>query len=191
MCITTLNVTIIPLETPKALRACNRCKTVTPFYSSGKFRVNAQQKSIDVWLIYKCERCDSTWNVPIRSRVHTGTLDQELHVKWMTNDPETAWQAAFRTDSLRRMCHGVVPGLPYRLELDGTLPEQGELKLALACKYPIDARLDKVLCDILGLSRSRLARWVEDGRVVPEPGTGLHSKVAERTVVTVYLPEDH
>jgi len=106
-------VEIIALETPKVLNSCHRCKKTTAFYCSEKFRVNAQQKRIDVWLIYKCEHCESTWNYSILSRVHTNSIDKVLHQKFMNNDRETAWQHAFQIDQLRKACKEVNTDIPY------------------------------------------------------------------------------
>ncbi|RVC12935.1 DUF1062 domain-containing protein, partial [Mesorhizobium sp. M7A.F.Ca.AU.001.01.1.1] len=45
---------IAPQTAPRPLINCNRCGTVRAYCSSGKFRVNANGKRIDVWLIYRC-----------------------------------------------------------------------------------------------------------------------------------------
>ena len=39
---------------PPAVRYCKKCGSQKEFVSSGQFRVNAQRKYLDVWLIYKC-----------------------------------------------------------------------------------------------------------------------------------------
>lgn len=52
-----------------AYRYCKKCGEKRAFTCSGQFRVNAQQKHLDVWLIYKCPDCDTTWNASVCCRV--------------------------------------------------------------------------------------------------------------------------
>ncbi|TGQ24417.1 DUF1062 domain-containing protein, partial [Mesorhizobium sp. M4B.F.Ca.ET.214.01.1.1] len=57
--------TIAPEIAPRPLINCNRCGGVKAYRCSGKFRVNANGKRIDVWLIYRCADCDNSWNFGI------------------------------------------------------------------------------------------------------------------------------
>ncbi|TIW96850.1 MAG: hypothetical protein E5V57_26540, partial [Mesorhizobium sp.] len=43
---------IAPKTAPRPLINCNRCNGLKAYHSSGKFRVNANGKRIDAWLIY-------------------------------------------------------------------------------------------------------------------------------------------
>lgn len=86
---------VIPKSTPKILKRCPRCEENKRFSSSDKFRVNANKKIIDVWLIYKCEICDDTFNVPIVSRKSVSKINKDLFKKFLENDRELAWQYAF------------------------------------------------------------------------------------------------
>ncbi|MGT2464890.1 hypothetical protein ACVOMV_04880 [Mesorhizobium atlanticum] len=45
--------TIAPAIAPRPLINCNRCGDIKPYRCSKKFRVNANGKRIDVWLIYR------------------------------------------------------------------------------------------------------------------------------------------
>ena len=60
---------IEPLGLPLVLRHCKKCGKTAEFICSGQFRVNAQRKYLDIWLIYKCAKCDTTWNAAVYSRV--------------------------------------------------------------------------------------------------------------------------
>lgn len=61
-----------------------------PFASTGKFRVNANGRRLDVWLIYRCETCGRTLNVPVYERTAPERLGQELYRGFLENDPELA-----------------------------------------------------------------------------------------------------
>lgn len=171
-------VEIIALDTPRVLNHCRRCQKAALFYCSDKFRVNAQQKTIDVWLIYKCVHCDSTWNYPVLSRTHTRSINGDLHRRWMDNDKETAWEYAFQTERLRKFCHDVMTAeVPYRLSMESLESSGEEIRLFLFSKYKWELRLDKVLKEITGMSRSRLVQLGWQGGIVTEPQAPVQSKL--------------
>ena len=73
---------------------CSKCGKNSRFVCSGKFRVNANGKRVDVWLIYRCERCKTTWNKEIFSGVKPSRIDRELYQAFLDNDWETAMRYA-------------------------------------------------------------------------------------------------
>jgi len=81
-------------EAPTRTRYCSKCKKTSSFVCSGKFRVNANGKHLDVWLIYRCERCNTTWNQEIYARVKPSRIDKELYQAFVDNDWETALRYA-------------------------------------------------------------------------------------------------
>ena len=87
--------TIIPANAPEPWLNCNRCRSTTPFRTSGKIRVNANGKRLDAWLIYKCTSCDNTWNRPILERRHVSTIEPQLLASLQANDPELSRRLAF------------------------------------------------------------------------------------------------
>jgi hypothetical protein len=178
-------IEIIPLETPKIQIHCHRCKKSATFYCSEKFRVNAQQKHIDVWLIYKCGQCDSTWNYPILSRIHTQALDKNLHRKFMNNDRETAWRYAFQIEQLRKVCHEVDTDIPYTLKVEAVDRKEESCKIFLFSPYLFDLRLDKILRQILGISRSKLEHMADCNSILTNPPVRLNSKLKEDLCITV------
>ncbi len=176
---------IIAQETPKVLRNCHTCKKTMEFYCSEKFRVNAQQKNIDVWLIYKCVQCASTWNYPILSRVHTGSINKELHKKFMSNDREVAWIYAFQIEQLKKLCGGVNTDIEYLIVGEQIDVEVESVMIHLSSKYKFDLRLDKVLKEILGISRSKLYQIEDHGGIVINPQVGIKSKVKEDLLISI------
>jgi len=65
-----INLDIQYISTPPAIKHCKKCGRKTEYVCSGLFRVNAQRKYLDIWLIYKCSDCDCTWNMTIYSRIN-------------------------------------------------------------------------------------------------------------------------
>ena len=56
---TTIRWRVAAAGAPTALRPCGACGAEAAFASTGQFRVNAQKKRLDVWLVYRCTTCGS------------------------------------------------------------------------------------------------------------------------------------
>lgn len=78
------------LNTIKVIHKCSGCNKKMPFVNSGKFRVNANGNNVDVWLIYRCQKCKHSLNLTIYERTKPGKIPQELYEKFMANDEELA-----------------------------------------------------------------------------------------------------
>src|SRR5581483_11902270 len=71
---------------PTVVRPCPDCPG-TRHRPSGKIRVNANGKLLDVWLLLSCAGCDRTSKVPVHERVHVSSLEPARRVASETNDP--------------------------------------------------------------------------------------------------------
>lgn len=70
--------------------------------NSGRFRVNANGKSVDVWLIYRCKKCKHSWNLTIYERTRPGKIPPDLFEAFAANDMETAQNYGRNIDFLKR-----------------------------------------------------------------------------------------
>lgn len=86
---------VTPINSPTILRNCTNCGNGSSFICSNNFRINANGKNIDVWLIYKCKECDSTLNITIMSRVKPSQIEKPLYESFEKNDHEIAMKYAF------------------------------------------------------------------------------------------------
>lgn len=66
------------LSPPLAIKYCKRCGKKTEHVCFELFRVNAQRKYLDIWLIYRCSNCDSIWNMTIYSRINPKSIAPEV-----------------------------------------------------------------------------------------------------------------
>lgn len=155
---------VVPLEPPRVVRPCPRCDRPGPFVSSGAFRVNAQKRRLDVSLVRRCAVCAFTWNQPVHERVSPQSLGDRLE-GYHRNDPDLAFQVEHDERALRRF--GDVEPASFRVERG---PAEPPFAAHVTLERPFSARLDRVLAEGLGLSRSRLRAWVADGLLVtPAP----------------------
>jgi hypothetical protein len=150
---------IAPKTPPRPLINCNRCGTVKAYCSSGKFRVNANGKRIDVWLIYRCTDCDNSWNFGIFERCNRRDIEPALLQVLEGNDPALARRHAFDVVALRNRI-GRVEEFPdvtvHKRRLGDARETATMLELQLGLEVPTSLRLDRLLAGELGISRSRL-----------------------------------
>jgi hypothetical protein len=162
-----------PLEGQKIIKRCPGCETKRNFVSSGAFRVNAQKKTIDVWHIYKCERCDYTWNIEVIARTNRRKINPELYNFFLQNDEGEARRRTFDYGLLAR--NRAELASPPDFTVDG--PELDELagfsraRIYLTFEFLLPIRLEKVLVKKLGLSRRQLAQLIETGHLT---GLAVH-----------------
>ena len=143
---------ITALELPRVVRRCSRCDLARPFVSSGCFRVNAQKRRLDVWLIHRCSICDETWNAPVAERVSPESLGERLDA-YHSNDEVLARRLAF-----------AVPGADCAVRYVVERPRHAAPAIVrVRLVDPVAVRLDRLLAGELAVSRGEIARWAETG----------------------------
>lgn len=167
---------LVPSSLPAVIRSCPKCGHNSEYECSRNFRVNANQSHIDVWLIYQCKKCKSTWNMEILSRVSVKSIEKELYQKFLNNDARLAEQYAF--DLSIHSKNKSVPdydGITYEIiEECGPLPFPGEsFRLRILSDYPLNIRLDKLLGTGLPITRLEIKRLFQSGNI-----TGISTKLS-------------
>lgn len=163
--------TVAYTAAPTAVRYCKHCGVKTAFASSGLFRVNAQQKALDVWLIFKCPQCDTTWNCTILSRVNPASLPKDLLHGFHTNDPALAMRYATDAALLKR--NGAVPGVPELTVLGPDVAGETPVCIELDAPWPAAYKAAAAIRQKLGLSRSRFDQLCESGRLACLSGQNM------------------
>jgi len=77
-------------NTLRVYHRCGSCGKKRQFANTGRFRVNANGKKVDVWLIYQCVKCKYTWNLAIYERTKPGKISMEEYRMFLENDEELA-----------------------------------------------------------------------------------------------------
>ncbi|MBZ9963513.1 DUF1062 domain-containing protein [Mesorhizobium sp. BR1-1-2] len=182
--------TIAPQTAPRLLTTCNRCGGVKAHRSSGKFRVNANGKRIDVWLIYRCIDCDNSWNFGIFERCNRRDIEPELRRALEGNDPALARRYAFDIVALRNRVGRVeeFPDVAVRKHRLGNIDENATaLEIRLVLEMPTSLRLDRLLAGELGISRSRLQALEEKRRLVVAPDGARALRKPARAGTTIHI----
>ena len=159
---------IVPTGTPVIIRRCSKCNRKIEYYCSEKFRVNANQARVDIWLIYKCTKCDSTWKLTIEKGVRPRDIPAELFERFISNDKALAWQYAFDRRFLKEnACVVDYAGVEYSVE--GLEAFDGPLLVRLESPYIFELKLSAVLAKVLCVSVGQVKKLVEKGAISAAP----------------------
>ena len=150
-------VTVTSTAPPPIAWHCPTCRQTERFACSERFRANANGKLVDVWLIYRCTRCDQTKNITVVERRPVTRIDRALLDAAMDNDAATARRLSRDVGLLKRA--GARPAGPDEWRLDGT-------GASLHFPEPLLVRLDAVAAAALDVPRKRVADLLQvEGRL--------------------------
>jgi hypothetical protein len=99
----TVTWTVTPVVSAhcQTLPACNVKRDFAP----SAFRRHPGEfakKLLDIWSIYKCTRCDYTWNIALFSRLHVSKINRELLQRLLQNDAAMVHYYAADLATLKR-----------------------------------------------------------------------------------------
>ena len=180
---TTVNIfhwEILPENSPVIIHNCQKCGNQSRFVCSENFRVNAQQKHLDVWLIYRCEKCDKTLNLTLFSRISPKALNKDILYKATHNDCDYARQLSFDYDLLKR--NDMVPdyaSVVYKIK-GAPLLLGAAAKVHIHCSFFTGVRADRLLPEMIyapgsdaPISREHFKRLVGSGMISGKNGEAL------------------
>lgn len=173
---------LVPENLPVVKRNCPKCNEKTNYISSEKFRVNANKNNLDIWLIYNCEKCKSTWNMTIYERIKPHSINKQEYEKFLSNHRELAREYAFNLGVYsKNKAEVILDNINYKLiqrESEAYYIKENELVIEVACRYPIEVRVDKLLSDSLGISRSKIKDMHKKGIIfINDDKNSLNVKV--------------
>jgi len=160
--------TLRAIESPRVFRRCGRCEERRSFVSSEKFRVNAQKRRIDVWLIYRCCECNDTWNCEVIERAVPEKIGPEALDRFHKNDAGEARRRAFDVAAITRLGVELQRSIPYTIERP-VLSLDHLVRVEIELLDPICVRLDALLARALAVSRGRVLEWLERGEIQADP----------------------
>lgn len=168
------------------LKHCKKCGRKTNYVSSGQFRVNAQRKDLDIWLIYKCSNCNTTWNVTIFSRINPKSLDPELLESFHNNNEMVARHYAMDVETLRQ--NGGEVGLPDYTVIGDSIPFNQDVEIQIKTEYQSQIKVSSLIRDKLQLSQRIYEEILTDGRIKSTPPQNLKKcKLQDGIVLIIRL----
>ena len=161
--LTTTVWTLRPIDSPILDHGCPRCGQPRSFRSARAFRINAQKRRLDVWVLFNCLDCDHTLRLPVHERVRVASLPVDHLERYHRNDPDLADEVAAKLGAtISVVADGEVPPLPFVATVRA--PRGAQL------------RLDQLLAKMLGHSRAQVRRDWDAGRIglIPPAGRRDH-----------------
>lgn len=185
-----------PQSAPAVLRYCKKCGRKTEFFCSGQFRVNAQRRRLDVWLIYKCASCSTTWNLEIYSRVSPQSLPKELLDGFHRNSEALAARYAADMSLLQKAGAEVKP--PQYIIEGKTFSAREAVELTIDCAYPLPVKVSSLVREKLHLTNKEYTELVKSGALGNSSGQDLLKRRLGSGIVLIFnkktspdgLPED-
>jgi len=165
-----VNWLITPKETPRIVRNCSKCGKKKEFYCSEKFRVNGRHTKIDIWLIYKCIKCDTTWKLTLDRGLKPRDLSPEIFDGFTNNDKDLAWKYAFDRQLLKQNeCEMQYSSIGYDVEGSDVCLSAGPTIIQLRSVYMFELKLSIFLAGRLGISIGQLKKLVENKVITTSP----------------------
>ncbi|MFF9005168.1 DUF1062 domain-containing protein [Streptomyces goshikiensis] len=157
---------VTPTCLPLVLRRCHTCASER-FRANGKFRVNANHKLLDAWLLVLCTVCGDTAKLTVLERVHVRSVRPELLDRMHDNDPGLAAEL-LQDPVVRRRNHIALDwDGAWRLDTGGSDHLDGEVldvSVRFAARIPV--RPVRLISEGCGLSRAEVGRLITDGKIV-------------------------
>lgn len=157
--------TVTPKSEPKVIRNCPKCGEKTHYINSTKFRVNANGKNLDVWLIYNCSKCKSKWNMTIHERINPKDIDPEKYDLYIKNDKVLSHQIGLDPVMHKKNNSELVyDSNEYDISVKTTeeIVQYQPQEITIRCPISLNLRLDKLLADYIGVSRSKLSKVISE-----------------------------
>lgn len=160
------NWVVMPTCLPLVLRRCHACASER-FRTSGKFRVNANHKLIDAWLLALCTACGETTKLTVLERMNVRSVQPELLDRLHDNDPGLA--AELLQDPLVRRRNRIALDWDnaWRLDTGGSdhLDRDAvDVSVRFAARIPV--RPVRLIAEGCGLSRAEVERLITEGKLV-------------------------
>jgi len=157
---------VMPTCLPTVLRRCPACRSER-FRANGKFRVNANHKLLDAWLLVLCTGCGDTAKLTVLERMNVRSVRPELLDRMHANDPDLAAELLQDPVLQRRNRTALDWDGAWRLDTGGSDHldrEVIDVSVRFAARIPV--RPVRLIADGCGLSRAEVERLITDGKLV-------------------------
>jgi hypothetical protein len=160
------NWVVLPTCLPTVLRRCHACASER-FRANGKFRVNANHKLLDAWLLVLCAACGDTAKLTVLERMNVRSVRPELLDRMHDNDPGLAAELLQDPVLWRRNRIALDWDNAWRLDTGGSDHldrEVIDISVRFAARIPV--RPVRLIAEGCGLSRAEVERLITDGKLV-------------------------
>ncbi|MFJ3103555.1 DUF1062 domain-containing protein [Streptomyces sp. NPDC086835] len=159
------NWVVVPTCLPLVRRRCHACASER-FRPSGKFRVNANHKLIDAWLLVLCTACGETAKLTVLERVNVRSVRPQLLD--LLHDNDRGLTAELLQDPVVRRRNRIALDWDdaWRLDTGGSDHldrEVIDVSVRFAARIPV--RPVRLIAEGCGLSRAEVERLITEGNL--------------------------
>lgn len=172
------------LSAPAVRKYCKKCGRKTDFVSSGQFRINAQKKSLDIWLIYRCAACKTSWNAEVFSRISPQRMPDGMLERFTRNDETLAAQYAMDCDFLRR--NGVDPGTPSYNVSGEEFSLEEQVVLTIKSPQALPVKVSAIIREKLKLSQRVFSDLASEGKIRSIPEKDLNKCRLNHGIIVIF-----
>ncbi|MER7897837.1 DUF1062 domain-containing protein [Streptomyces sp. NPDC096046] len=174
---------VAPTCLPLVIRRCHACAS-RRFRADGAFRVNANHKLIDAWLLALCTSCEETAKLTVLERMRVRSVRPELLDRLHGNDPVPAAELLQDPVVRRRNRIALDWNDAWRLDTGGSDHgdrEVVELAVRFAARIPV--RPVRLIARGCGSSRAETERLIAEGKLVS--AVRLNGKLSDDFTFTI------
>lgn len=154
-----------PAGLPAIRRRCRTCPS-TEYRTQGRFRVNANHKLLDVWLLALCVQCGQTVKLTVLERVHVRSIEPAMLSGFHDNVPALAAKLLADPQVAHRNDVALDWADAWTLEMSpAELPKADILDVSVHFAQPIPLRLTTLIATGLALSRAEVTKHIAAGRI--------------------------
>ena len=160
------NWLVVPTCLPLIRRRCHACASER-FRASGKFRVNANHKLLDAWLLVLCIDCGETAKLTVLERMTVRSVRPELLDRLHDNDPGLTSELLQAPVVQRRNRIALDWDNAWRLDTGGSDHldrEVIDVSVRFAARIPV--RPVRLIADGCDLPRAHVERLITEGKLV-------------------------
>ncbi|QFU88568.1 DUF1062 domain-containing protein [Amycolatopsis sp. YIM 10] len=174
---------VVPTCLPLVRRRCHACASGR-FRASGKFRVNANHKLIDAWLLVLCTGCGDTAKLTLFERMNVRSVRPDLLDRLHDND--LGLTAELLQDPVVQHRNRIALDWDnaWRLETGGSEHLDREvIDVAVRFAARIPVRPVRLIAEGCELPRAEVERLVAEGKLVS--AVRLHGKLSSDFTFTL------
>lgn len=160
------NWVVVPTCLPIILRRCHVCAS-RHFRASGKFRVNANHKLLDAWLLALWPVCGDTTKLTVLQRINVRSVRPQLLDRLHHNDAGLVAEVLQDPVVRRRNRIALDWDDAWRLDTDGSdqLGDEAiDTSVRFAARIPV--RPVRLIAEGFGFSRAEVERLVTEGNLL-------------------------
>ena len=143
-----------------ALR-CTACPSGRATIGDGRFRVNANGRLLDVWLLADCVSCGRTNKLTVHDRVPVRSLRAGLLAGYSANANPLVMEALLDPSVARRNRFALDWDGCWELHAPPVPEDPWPLQITVTFDDPVPVRPERLIAHGLGISRNKVARRVK------------------------------